>query len=161
MPTLELHELVDCATDEQEAVIRNVAYKAGVLWPCLNADCRRDQPRSAPRCTSCGCDRKGRPIGDSWPITYGPISGHLLADLREALVEWFTERGRPLPDAVSFEYTDQYESHEWSDWGSLHFGGRTDPYCDFHTSIVAEILTEISDDEAPQHNDVLTIALPR
>ncbi|MER0476962.1 hypothetical protein ABR737_01085 [Streptomyces sp. Edi2] len=162
MPTLELHELLDCATGEQETVIRDIAYTAGVLWQCRNANCGlHDRPRNEQHCPACGHDRQGQPIGDRVPITHGPILPHLLTALREALVAWFTERHRPLPDAVSFQYTDQYESHEWSDWGALHFGGRTEPYCDFDGSDVAEVLTEISDDEAPQRNDVLTVALPR
>jgi hypothetical protein len=162
VPTLEVDELLDAATDEERPAILRVAYKTGVLWKCLNPDCGLDERlRRDHRCPDCGYDRTGRPIGDSVPASYGPVPDELLTALREALVEWFTERGRALPDAVSFTYTNQYESHDWSDWGSLHFGGRTEPYCNFDGSDVAEALIELTDFEAPYWGHVLTVALPR
>ncbi|MEJ8640010.1 hypothetical protein [Streptomyces sp. MS2.AVA.5] len=161
MPTLEIDVLLDAATDEERPAILRVAYKAGLLWQCLNPSCGLDERlRSDHRCPDCGFDRDGRPIGDSVSASYGPVPDELLTALRESLVEWFTERGRPLPDAVSFAYTDTYESHDWSDWGSLHFGGRTEPYCSFDDSGVGEALIELTGFEAPRWNDQLTIALP-
>ncbi|MFD7553546.1 hypothetical protein ACFV9E_03270 [Streptomyces sp. NPDC059835] len=161
MLDLDLLELLNAATDEEDAIIRAVLYRAEVLWKCRNTGCPVDMPRTEHRCSQCGYDRDGRPIGDRVPSTYGPIPDALLTALRTALAEWFTENGRPRPDAVTFTYTNQNEAHEWSDWGVLHFGGRVEPYCDFDGSDVAEALTELSEWEAPHWCDELTIAVPR
>lgn len=163
MPTLELSELLDHATPDQTEAIRAAVYAAGVLWKCRNAACgAEDLPREERRCDRCGYDRKGKPIGDRMSHTYGPVPRELLTALREALVEWFTEHDRPRPDAVTFAYTNQYDgNHDWSDWGVLHFGGRTEPSGDFSYSEVAEALIELTDFEAPSFSDEMTIALPR
>ncbi|MEV6421773.1 hypothetical protein [Streptomyces sp. NPDC051662] len=163
MPTLELSELLDNATDDQAEAIRAAVYAAGVLWKCRNVDCcAEDLPRETRRCDFCGYDRKGRPLGEPMSLTYGPVPDDLLTALREALVEWFTDHDRPQPDAVTFHYTNENDgAHDWSDWGELHFGGRTEPNCDFSYSTVAEALIELTDFEAPSFCEEITIALPR
>ncbi|WP_274036568.1 hypothetical protein [Streptomyces sp. MMBL 11-1] len=163
MPTVELSELLDNATDDQAQAIRAALYAAGVLWKCRNPSCSaEDLSRQAQRCGLCGYDRKGRPRGDRTPLSYGPVPEELLTALREALVEWFTDRDRPRPDAVTFHYTDENDgAHDWSDFGDLHFGGRTEPNCNFSYSTVAEALTELTDFEAPSARDEITLTLPR
>ncbi|WP_331750874.1 hypothetical protein OG215_36675 (plasmid) [Streptomyces globisporus] len=163
MPMLELSELLDNATAGQAQAIRAALYASGVLWRCRNPSCSaEDLPRQARRCDRCGYDRQGRPRGDSTSLSYGPVPEDLLSALREALVEWFTYRDRPRPDAVTFHYTDENDgAHDWSDYGDLHFGGRTEHDCDFSFSGVAEALVELTDFEAPSARDEITLALPR
>ncbi|GLF98213.1 hypothetical protein [Streptomyces yaizuensis] len=163
MPTVELTDLLSHATDDQADAIRAAAHTAGVLWKCRNAACATDDlPRSARRCALCGFDREGEPIGDKVSYPYGPVPGDLLTALRGALVEWFTEHGRPRPDAVTFAYTNENGgAHDCSDWGVLHFGGRTEPSCDFSGTEVAEALIQLTDFEVPFSGAEMTVALPR
>lgn len=163
MPTLELSELLDHATADQTRAIRAAVYAAGVLWKCRNLTCSaEDLPRQTRRCDRCGYDRRGQPWGDRTSLNYGSVPDELLTALREALVEWFTDRDRPRPDAVTFHYTDENDgAHDWSDFGDLHFGGRTEPDCNFSYSTVAEALTELTDFDAPSARDEITLALPR
>ncbi|NEA53525.1 hypothetical protein G3I60_04990 [Streptomyces sp. SID13666] len=75
----------------------------------------------------------------------------LREDLRDAVREWFEWEHKPLPDAVTFYVTGDYDDGPaWDTYGAtLHYGDRTEGADDFERTSVADALVEISEDERP------------
>ncbi|WP_372412621.1 hypothetical protein [Streptomyces luteireticuli] len=163
LATSDLDVLLSHADSQQETVIRAAARAAGLLWLCRNTACRRDNPRSARTCGSCGCGKNGKPVGDIFPSPYGASPRRWRA-LRKAITQWCTEHNRPLPDGVTFAYWgDRDEDCGWAAAApSFHYGGQQvaapELACD---EAVSEALNGLNHHSAPSYGGDMRIAVHR
>ncbi|MEU5425793.1 hypothetical protein AB0H73_09315 [Streptomyces olivoreticuli] len=159
MPTIELDALLTVFDDSRKAVVEEAARALGLIWPCLNSACGKDNPCDTGLCHGCGYDRDGQPLSDQQPGLY-PIPDELWEDLREHVRAWIGSTARPAPDAVTFPYTRDDDGC-WSLTAPvLHYGGRTETVtADLTRSEVAETLDEIADEAEPGYLEDLRITL--
>lgn len=155
--TTTVDRLIQSAYVSDTDAVADAAIRAGLLWRC---ECRAINAMPLKACNS--CENKRRWVRDVNP---GAYDAKLLNDLRYALADHFDDRPyMARPAAVSFRTTHYDDGPAWSNGGArLHYTDKRQgvPYEPrFEGTFVADALTELSEDDAPESGAVLRVVVP-